>query len=95
MRTSLFRIETHTSAPIPIPDAQLYIRSQAVQVKFPAIQGGLIWNRPVASVVRSSDGQEKVIPILDVTRIILFTLAGFCFASLFVLTLLGRKKFRS
>ena len=95
MRSSILRIDTLTSAPIPTPDAQVYIRSQAVQVRIPAIHGGLIWNRPVASVVRTADGQEKVIPILDITRLVLFVLAGFCFTSLFVLVFLRRGKFRS
>ena len=95
MRTSILRIDTLTSSPIPIPDAQVYIRSQAVQVRIPAIHGGLIWNRPVASVVRTPDGQEKVIPILDITRLVLVLLAWFCFTSLFVLVFLRRGKFRS
>ena len=92
MRSSILRIDTLTSPPITIPAAQLYIRSQAVQVRVPKIQGGLIWNRPVAYVVRTSDGQEKIIPILDITRIILFTLAGFCLTSMFVLMFLRREK---
>ena len=95
MQTSLFRIETFTSPPVTIPSGQVYIRSQAFQFRFPKSNGGLIWNRPVASVVRTSDGQEKIIPILDVTRIILFTLMGFCFTSLFVLMFLRRRKFLS
>jgi hypothetical protein len=95
MRTSILHIDTLTSAPIPTPGAQVYIRSQAVQVRIPAIHGGLIWNRPVASVVRTPDGQERIIPILDITRIILFTLAGFCFTSFLLLIFLRRGKFRS
>ena len=86
------RIDTLTSPPITIPGAQIYIRSQAVQVGIPAVHGGLIWNRPVATVVHTTDGQEKVIPILDFTRIILYILAGFCFISMFVLILLRSRK---
>jgi hypothetical protein len=95
MRTSLFRIDTLTSSPITTPGAQVTVRSQAVQVRIPAIHGGLIWNRPVACVVRTPDGQERIIPILDITRIVLLVLAGFSFTSLFVLVFLRRGKFRS
>ena len=95
MQTPKLRIETLTSPPITLPDAKLYVRSQLVQIRFPTANGGLIWNRPVATVVRSPDGQEKIIPILDITRITLFTLAGFCLTSMFVLTFLRPKKFKS
>ncbi len=95
MRTSLFRIDTLTSSPITTPGGQVTMRSQAVQVRIPAIHGGLIWNRPVACVVRTPDGQERIIPILDITRIVLLALAGFGFTSLFVLVFLRRGTFRS
>ena len=95
MRTSLFRIDTLTSPPITTPGAEVTIRSQAVQVRIPAIHGGLIWNRPVACVVRTPDGQQRIVPILDITRIVLLALAGFGFTSLFVLMFLRRGKFRS
>jgi LPXTG-motif cell wall-anchored protein len=92
MQTSKFRIETLTGPPIPIPDAQVYVRSRLVQLRFPADHGGLIWNRPVALVVRTLDGQEKTVPIVDVTRMAVFTLAGICFTSLLAFLFLRRKK---
>ncbi len=95
MRTSLLRIDTLTSPPIPVPGGEVSVRSRAVQVRIPGVHGGLIWNRPVASVVRTADGQEQVLPVPDVTRIVLWTLAGFCFASLFVLAFLRRGTLRS
>jgi LPXTG-motif cell wall-anchored protein len=75
-----------------IPDAQLYVRSRLVQLRFPIGNGGLIWNRPVAIVVRPLNGQEKVIPVLDMTRIALFTLVGICFTGIFAFMFLKRKK---
>ena len=91
MQTSLFRIETRDSSPITIRDAQIYVRSQVVQLRFPAVDGGLIWNRPVAIVVRAFDGQETIVPIVDLTRMVVLTLAGLSFAAMFVLRLLRRK----
>ena len=95
METSNLHIETLTSPPIPIQDAQFYVRSQVVQIKLPTINGGLIWNRPISVVIHTPDSQEKLIPILDITRIALFTLAGFCFTSIFVLMFLRYKKLKS
>jgi hypothetical protein len=92
MQTSILRVETRTSPPMEIPDAQLYVRSRFFQLRFPAGNGGLIWNRPVAIVVRPLNGQEKVIPVLDVTRIVLFTLAGICFTGILASMFLKRKK---
>jgi hypothetical protein len=95
MQTSKLRIETLTGPPITIPGAQISVRSQVVQLRFPTVNGGFIWNRPVATLVRTPDGQEEIIPILDITRIILFTLAGFCLTSIFILMFLRRKRYKS
>ncbi len=39
--------------------------------------GGLIWNRPKAVIVRTSDGQESILPVVDGTRMIIWgMLAG-------------------
>ena len=95
MQTSILRIETLTSPPVTIQDTQLHVRSQLVQLRFPTINGGLIWNRPVAVVLRTLDGQEKIVPISDVTRTAMFTLAGLCVTGLFVLLILRRKKSES
>jgi len=95
MSISLIRIETHTSQPIRVKDTELRVRSQVVQLRFPVAIGGLIWNRPVAVLVRRRDGQEQMVPILDLTRIIVFTLAGLCFGRMFLLILLRHKKIES
>ena len=95
MQTSILRIETRTGPPIKIPDGQLYVRSRLVQLRFPPANWGLIWNRPVAIVVRPSTGQEKVIPVLDMTRIAVLTLAGICFTGIFAFMFLKRNKAKS
>ena len=92
MRTSKLRIETLTSPPITIQGAEFSLRSRLVQLSFPAINGGLIWNRPVGIVVRNPDEQEKIVPILDITRIAIFAWVGLCFTCIFVLFFLRRKK---
>lgn len=91
MQIPILRIVTRNSSPIAIRDAQLYVRSQLVQLRFPVVNGGLIWNRPVAIVVRTFNGQETIVPILDVTRTVMLTLAGLSLTAMFVLMFLRRK----
>ena len=85
MKSSIIHIETLTSPPIAIQGTQYQLRSQLVQLRLPAVNGGLIWNRPLAVVLRTSDDQEKIVRIADVTRTAVFALAGLCFTGMFVL----------
>ena len=95
MSASLFRVETRTSQTIQMKDTQLRVRSQVIQFRLRMANGGLIWNRPVAVVLRTSDGHEQMLPVPDLTRIAVLMLAGLCFASMFLLILFRRKKVES
>ena len=90
MSNSLLRIETLTGQPVKVKDAQLRLRSQVIQLRFPFISGGLIWNRPVAVLVRTADGQDQILPIRDMTRTAMLVLAGLCFASTFLFMIYKR-----
>jgi len=48
--------------------------NQVLTVQIPGYHAGWIWNRPKAVVVRTSDGQERVLPVTDVTRVAIWTL---------------------
>lgn len=91
MPTPLLRIETLTGPLVRIKDTQLRVRSQVAQLRLPIASGGLIWNRPVAVLVRTPDGQDQILPIPDVTRAAVLALVGLCLASTFLLRLLRRK----
>ncbi len=95
MQTSLFRVGTLSGTPIDIPHGQIYLRSQFVQLRFPVIGGGLIWTRPASVVVRSLNGQETRLPIVDVTRIALVVLTGLGLATVMVSMFLRRKTSQS
>lgn len=43
--------------------------SQVVRLRFPGMQGGLVWNRPHSVRVQAADGSERVLPVDDVTRL--------------------------
>jgi hypothetical protein len=81
---SFLRIETRTGPPIRTNHTDLRLRSQVVQLRLPGRNGGLIWNRPVAVIVRTSAGQDQILPIRDLTEMVILSLAGLCFASMFL-----------
>ena len=91
MTILLLRIETLTGPLVRVKDTQLRVRSQVVQLRLPSASGGLIWNRPVAVLMRTPDGQDRILPILDVTRTAVLALVGLCLASTFLLRLLRGK----
>jgi hypothetical protein len=91
MLTSLLRIETLTGQPVKVKDTQLHVRSQVVQLRFPFISGGLIWNRPIAVLVRTADGQDQILLVRDVTRTAVLMLLIFGLAGTFLLMLFRRK----
>jgi len=90
MSNSLLRIQTLTSQPLTIKDTQLRLRSQVIQLRLPILNGGLIWNRPVAVVIHTADGQDQTLPVRDVTRSVVLVLTALC-VSTFLLTLFRRK----
>ena len=91
MLTPLFRIETLTGQPIKVKGTQLRVRSQVVQLRLPVINGGLIWNRPVAVLVRTEDGQDQILPVRDLTRSAVLMLLMLSLAGTFLLMLFRRK----
>jgi hypothetical protein len=86
-----FRIKTLTSEPVIVKGDQVRLRSQVLQLRFPFIPGGLIWNRPVAVLVRTADGQDQILSVPDVTRTVVLTLLVFSIAGTFLLRLFRHK----
>jgi hypothetical protein len=91
MTNSLLRIETLTSQPLRVNDAQLRVRSQVVQLRLPMVNGGLIWNRPVAVLVDLPDGQERILPVPDPTRTAVLASIGLCIASTILAVVFRRR----
>jgi hypothetical protein len=60
-----------------IGDYEITPQTNVFLVKLRGRHGGLIWNRPRAVIVRTIDGEERILPVQDVTRNILWgMLAG-------------------
>ncbi len=63
--------QRHRGETIAAGDVRVTPESQALTVRWP--QGGLVWNRPVAIWIHR-DGEQERIPILNITRAIVWGL---------------------
>jgi len=68
------RWQTISGEEVTIGDVTLTPQSQALTLRWPN-NGGFVWNRPVAVLVKR-DGQTERVPVVDVTRIAQLTLFG-------------------
>lgn len=87
----LLQIETHAGAPIQAGSLRLTPFARSVTLRPPNFPGGLIWNRPTALLVQSLDGNEKLLPIHDITRRRQFALLSAGLLAGILLRLLFRK----
>jgi hypothetical protein len=69
--------EIRTGEPVQVGDYEITPQTRVLHIQFPGHHAGLIWNRPKAVIVKTSDGQESTLPVRDVTRVIIWSmLAG-------------------
>ncbi|MFZ0534375.1 MAG: hypothetical protein WAM09_14455 [Anaerolineales bacterium] len=69
--------EIRTGDTMQVGDLEITPLTQVLKIALPGHRAGLIWNRPKAVIVRSSDGQENILPVRDVTRLVIWSmLAG-------------------
>jgi len=61
-------IRTNVGKAININGSTIVPIARSVHIRLPWVPGGIIWNRPVAVLVRHSDGTEYTLPVHDVTR---------------------------
>ena len=90
-RKPSIHIETRWGEPLLAGDAEIVPQSQALTIHWP--NGGYVWNRPVAIVVRRGD-QEERLPIVDVTlaaRLVLLALGAVSSLSFLILSIQGRR----
>ena len=73
---SFITTETRAGETITMGGTKIVPFSKSVRVQIPGLHGGLIWNRPASLLVVSSDGNEQIIPIVDVTRRALWAMLG-------------------
>lgn len=88
------QVETHAGDPIEVGDSKIVPLAKVVQIQIPGGLGGLIWNRPAAVVVQTSDEEERVVPVRDVTREIQLAIIGSGLLIVWLSWLLRRKNSR-
>lgn len=77
MPKSWFTYEQKAGDPVQIGSRKLVPFARALHLRNPHwLPGGLIWNRPVSVLVVEADGSERILPVLDITRQIQFSLLG-------------------
>lgn len=82
---SIVKSEIRTGTSTMVGDLELFPKTQVLRVTFPGHHAGFIWNRPKAVVVRAPNGEERNLPVTDVTRIAIWAmLAGGLIGSLVI-----------
>lgn len=60
-------LETKAGKSVTAGNQTLTPLAQSLHIKLPGTRGWLAWSRPVSVVVQSTNDQERVLPIQDVT----------------------------
>jgi len=69
--------EIRTGETMQVGNFQITPKTNVLKIQLPGHRAGLIWNRPKAVTVRTSNGQESTLPVRDVTRLVIWSmLAG-------------------
>ena len=77
MPERLLNFEQKAGDPIIVGDYRIIPFAQSLRLQFPGWRlGGVIWNRPASVLVMTPDGQEKVLPVHDITRRVQLSLLG-------------------
>ena len=70
---NIIQWQTHLGEEVTVGDISLTPQSRALILRWPG--GGLVWNRPVAVVIKQGDRLSRL-PIVDVTRLAQIGLLG-------------------
>jgi hypothetical protein len=89
---SVIETEIKTGNSRQVGNFNLTPLTHVLKVSMPGYHAGIIWNRPKAVVVRTQDGQEQVLPVIDVTRLAIWAmLAGGLLGTILVRILFWKK----
>jgi hypothetical protein len=69
--------EIRSGEAMQVGDYQITPQTRVFRIRLPGRNSGLVWNRPSSVIVRTANGQEKILPVRDVTRVAIWSmLAG-------------------
>ncbi len=83
--------EIRTGATRQVGDYQITPQTRVLMMRLPGQNGGLIWNRPKAVIVRTPSGDEYSLPVRDVTRIAIWAMLAGGIAGAILIGLMRRK----
>ncbi|HSB67509.1 MAG TPA: hypothetical protein VLD65_13110 [Anaerolineales bacterium] len=83
--------EIRTGETRQVGEYQITPQTQVISVRFPWKHSALIWNRPKAVLVRRSDGLETSLPVMDVTRVVIWSMLAGGLAGAILIGILRRK----
>lgn len=69
-------LESHAGEAVQAGARRLTPLSSVVRLDIPGWQGGLVWNRPAAILISEPDGQERLLPVCDKTRVAQLLILG-------------------
>ena len=75
-----------------VGELELTPMTNVLKVQLPGRPIGIIWNRPRSVVVRTVDGEERVLPVSDVTRIAIWAMLAGGIAGAIAMGLLYRSR---
>jgi hypothetical protein len=97
----VFISETKPGRPVVSAGRLLIPFAHTIGLRAPIFYRGAgaqwVWTRPVSVLVKEADGRESILPVIDVTRRITWTLYGVCAALVLITGLFNvsnRRKWR-
>jgi hypothetical protein len=66
--------EIRTGESRQVGDFEITPMTRVLKVQLPGYHAGLIWNRPKAVSIRTPDGEERLLPVRDVTRLTIWSM---------------------
>jgi hypothetical protein len=88
----LLTTESHIGETIHYRDFELTPVNQVLKIQLPWYHAGFIWNRPKAVVLREADGLERVLPVVDVTRTVIWAMLAGGLVGTLVMSLVLRRR---
>lgn len=83
--------EIRTGETMQVGDFQITPLTRVLRIHIPGHRAGLIWNRPKAVLVRTSDGEETSLPVRDVTRLVIWSMLAGGLLGAIMIGLMSRK----
>lgn len=90
--TDWYRYEARQGDPIQTGGRTLTPVTRSLRISLPGKAVGLIWNRPVAVRVQAAGEADRMIPVVDGTRIAQLWIVGAFFLFTFILSTLIRAR---